>query len=142
MRTYPMNSPASLPEKRKTRSLTFELVEQLSAEIQTGVLISGQKLPTEAAIMAGADDVQSTGEQWEITCAAGNFATVRDELATTIGDALEANLTYVPTQMQAINNLETAQTILKLVDALEADDDVQTVTTNLDLPEDLAAKLA
>ena len=52
MRTYPMNSPTSLPEKRKTRSLTFELVDQLSAEIQTGVLISGQKLPTEAAIMA------------------------------------------------------------------------------------------
>lgn len=52
MRTYPMNSQASSPEKRKTRSLTFELVEQLSAEIQKGTLISGQKLPTEAAIMA------------------------------------------------------------------------------------------
>jgi DNA-binding FadR family transcriptional regulator len=52
MRTYPMNSQPSSPAKRKTRSLTFELVEQLSAEIQKGTLISGQKLPTEAAIMA------------------------------------------------------------------------------------------
>jgi len=52
MRTYPMNSQPSSPEKRKTRSLTFELVDQLSAEIQNGVLISGQKLPTEAAIMS------------------------------------------------------------------------------------------
>lgn len=52
MRTYPMNSPASPPETRKTRSLTFELVDQLGAEIQNGALISGQKLPTEAAIMA------------------------------------------------------------------------------------------
>lgn len=52
MRTYPMNSLVTAPENRKTRSLTFELVEQLSAEMQTGTLISGQKLPTEAAIMA------------------------------------------------------------------------------------------
>lgn len=51
MRTYPMNSPDATPEKRKNRSLTSELVEQLSAEIHKGSLISGQKLPTEAAIM-------------------------------------------------------------------------------------------
>jgi DNA-binding FadR family transcriptional regulator len=51
MRTYPMNNPQAAPEKRKTRSLTFELVEQLSTEIQNGTLSSGQKLPTEAAIM-------------------------------------------------------------------------------------------
>ena len=52
MRTYPMNSPAAPAEKRKTRSLTAELVDQLSADIQKGELISGQKLATEAAIMA------------------------------------------------------------------------------------------
>jgi DNA-binding FadR family transcriptional regulator len=52
MRVYPMNNPLNHPEKRKTRSLTFELVDQLSAEMQNGTLISGQKLPTEAAIMA------------------------------------------------------------------------------------------
>jgi DNA-binding FadR family transcriptional regulator len=51
MRTYPMNTPQAEPEKRKTRSLTSELVDQLSAEIQTGTLDRGQKLPTEAAIM-------------------------------------------------------------------------------------------
>lgn len=52
MRIYPMNSQPATPEKRKTRSLTFELVDQLSTEIQNGTLVSGQKLPTEAAIMA------------------------------------------------------------------------------------------
>ena len=51
MRIYPMNSPQVAPEKRKSRSLTFELVDQLSSEIQNGTLSSGQKLPTEAAIM-------------------------------------------------------------------------------------------
>ena len=52
MRTYPMNTPQVDTGKRKSRSLTFELVDQLSTEIQNGSLSSGQKLPTEAAIMA------------------------------------------------------------------------------------------
>lgn len=47
-----MNTPTAEAPKRKTRSLTFELVDQLSTEIQSGTLNSGQKLPTEAAIMA------------------------------------------------------------------------------------------
>ena len=46
-----MNTPQAAPEKRKSRSLTFELVDQLGTEIQNGTLSSGQKLPTEAAIM-------------------------------------------------------------------------------------------
>ena len=46
-----MNTPEVAPEKRKSRSLTYELVDQLSADIQNGSLQSGQKLPTEAAIM-------------------------------------------------------------------------------------------
>jgi DNA-binding FadR family transcriptional regulator len=52
MRIYPMNSPQAAPEKRKSRSLTSELVDQLSADMRNGSLQSGQKLPTEAAIMA------------------------------------------------------------------------------------------
>lgn len=51
MRIYPMNTPHAAPEKRKPRSLTHELVVQLSADIRNGNLQSGQKLPTEAAIM-------------------------------------------------------------------------------------------
>lgn len=52
MGIYPMNTPTAEAPKRKTRSLTFGLVDQLSTEIQNGTLNSGQKLPTEAAIMA------------------------------------------------------------------------------------------
>ncbi len=47
-----MNTLSSTSPKRKTRSLTFELVEQLGAEIQNGSLTQGQKLPTEAAALA------------------------------------------------------------------------------------------
>lgn len=100
---------------------------------------------TEAALNAGADDVQNTGEGaeavWEITCASTDFASVKDALEKTLGMPAEANLTYVPTQTQTVTELETAQSIVRMVEMLEADDDVQTVTTNLDLPPDLAARL-
>jgi YebC/PmpR family DNA-binding regulatory protein len=96
---------------------------------------------TEAAINAGADDIQNSGEQWEITCAPADFAGVRDTLIKTLGEPAEAGLTYLPTQTQTVTDLETAQAILKMVEALEADDDVQEVATNLDLPDTLAAQL-
>lgn len=95
----------------------------------------------EAAILAGAQDVESDEESYTITTAVADFATVRDELTQQFGEPEEAELTYVPTQMQTVTNLETAQQIMKLVEQLEADDDVQTVITNLDLPEEIATQL-
>ncbi|HEX2858659.1 MAG TPA: YebC/PmpR family DNA-binding transcriptional regulator [Alphaproteobacteria bacterium] len=103
--------------------------------------IGNEDKVTEAALNAGADDIQNTGEMWEITSAPSDFTAVRDALAKTLGEPTESNLTYIPTQLQAVTDLETAQSIMKMVEMLEADDDVQTVTTNLDLPEDIAAKL-
>jgi YebC/PmpR family DNA-binding regulatory protein len=104
--------------------------------------VGNEEKVTDAALNAGADDIQNTGDNWEITSAPSDFTAVRDALEKALGAPLEANLTYIPTQTQQVTDLETAQNVMKMVEMLEADDDVQTVTTNLDLPEDLAAKLA
>jgi YebC/PmpR family DNA-binding regulatory protein len=95
----------------------------------------------EAAIMAGADDVESDAESQTIYTSVPDFGAVRDALIPTLGEPEAAELTYLATQTQTVTNLETAQQIMKMVEALENDDDVQSVTTNLDLPEDLAAQL-
>ena len=95
----------------------------------------------EAAIEAGADDVQTDEEQHRILTAPTDFTRVRDAVAKTLGDAASADLTWLPTNTQAVTDLETAQTIMKMVEQLEADDDVQDVITNLDLPDTLAAQL-
>lgn len=95
----------------------------------------------EAAIMAGAEDVQSDDETHTILTSVPDFGTVRDELTAQFGEPETAELTYIATQTQTVTNLEAAQQIMKMVEVLEADDDVQSVTTNLDLPAEIAAKL-
>lgn len=96
---------------------------------------------TDAAILAGADDVEKIEDGFIIYTAATDFAAVRDELAKTLGEASESTLTYLPTQTQHVSNLETAQTIQKMLDALDNDDDVQLAIPNWDVADDIATQL-
>lgn len=113
---------------------------------QCGVLtypltIGSEDKMTELAIMAGAEDVETGEDAYTIQTTVTDFGSVRDALAADLGDAVSAELTYIPTQMQTVEALETVQQIMKMVETLEADDDVQTVTTNLHIPDALADKL-
>lgn len=96
----------------------------------------------EAAIMAGAEDADADDESHLITTSVGGFGLVRDELIAEFGEPVTAELAYIPTQMQAVTDLEIAQSIMKMIDTLENDDDVQSVVSNMELPDDLAEKLA
>lgn len=96
---------------------------------------------TEAAIEAGADDVQDNGDGYDVLCAPGDFAAVREALTKALGEPVESTLTYVPTQTQAVAVLETAQTIQKMLDALDADDDVQDVVVNWDVVDEVAERM-
>lgn len=96
----------------------------------------------EAAIMAGAEDAENDDAEHLITTSVAGFGLVRDELASEFGEATNTELVYIPTQMQAVTDLETAQTIFKMIDVLENDDDVQSVVSNMDLPDELAEQLA
>lgn len=93
-----------------------------------------------AAIEAGADDVESDEEGHWVYCAMENLSEVSDALEAELGEATEAKLIWKP-QNRTDVDLETAQKLMKLIDTLEDDDDVQTVTANFDVPEDVAAQL-
>ena len=95
----------------------------------------------EAGIMAGAEDVESDELEHVITTSVGGFGTVRDQLAADFGEAEEAELAYIPTQMQAVSSLEIAQSVMKMVEQLENDDDVQAVVTNMELTDEIEAAL-
>lgn len=96
----------------------------------------------EAAIMAGAEDAENDDAEHLVTTSVAGFGLVRDELITEFGEPTNAELAYIAVQMQAVTDLEIAQTVLKMVDVLESDDDVQSVVTNMDLSDDLADQLA
>lgn len=93
-----------------------------------------------AAIEAGAEDVESDDEGHWIYTADGDLAAVSDALESELGESKESKLIWKPQNRTEVN-LETAQKLMRLVEALEDDDDVQSVTANFDVPEDVAAQL-
>jgi YebC/PmpR family DNA-binding regulatory protein len=94
----------------------------------------------EAAVEAGAENCESDDDYHNITTAMEDLAAVRDALEAKYGEAEKADLIWQPNTMSEINE-DQASTMMKLIDALEDDDDVQTVTTNMDVPDDIMEKL-
>lgn len=94
----------------------------------------------EEGIEAGAENVEEQDEAIEVTCSTEDFAQVRDHLMEKVGDPTESKLMWRPTNLSAAN-LDTAKTLMKLVDVLEDLDDVQNVYTNADITDDIAAQL-
>ena len=94
----------------------------------------------EAAVEAGADNVESNGDGHEVTCAPDDFSTVRDALADRFGDPREARLAWQPrTTIEVDGN--NAETLLKLLDALDDNDDVQHVSANFEIAEETMTRL-
>ena len=95
----------------------------------------------EAAIEAGADNAESTPDGHEVTCAVEDFFTVRDALEARFGAPDSASVEWRPTTNAALDE-ERAQAVLKLVDVLEDNDDVQNVYTNIEIPDALLQRLS
>ena len=93
----------------------------------------------EAAIEGGADDVTSDGVHI-VTCAFESIGEVSSALAAKFGEAETVKIVWKPNVMAPVD-FEKAETLMKLVDALDEDDDVQNVFTNADIPDDVMAKL-
>ncbi len=102
---------------------------------------SGDELLMQA-IEAGADDVQDdmneNGEAESIVYTeAKALAKVRDNLKAAGIDILEAELTYVPNNTVEVSDANTAGKIMRLMDALDACDDVTNTHVNFDIAEEL-----
>lgn len=95
----------------------------------------------EAAVEAGADNAESDDYTHEIICNPDTFSSVRDALAEKFGDAETARLSWKPNDLIAINDVDQATKLMKLIDILEDNDDVQYVEGNYDIPDDIAEKL-
>ncbi|HEY9538183.1 MAG TPA: YebC/PmpR family DNA-binding transcriptional regulator [Kiloniellaceae bacterium] len=94
----------------------------------------------EAAVEAGASNVESSAELHEVTCDPDDFTAVRDALTEKFGDPTSAELTWRPQTTVAIDE-ERAQTMLKLLDMLDESDDVQRVSANFEISDDVMARL-
>ncbi|MGX9965749.1 YebC/PmpR family DNA-binding transcriptional regulator [Roseomonas sp. F4] len=86
----------------------------------------------EAAIEAGADDVESGEDGHEISCAVEDFAAVRDALEQKFGTAEAGKLEWWPSTTIDLDE-EKAREVLKLLDILDDHDDVQNVYANFEV---------
>ena len=94
----------------------------------------------ETAVEAGASNVESSDDGHEITCEPDDFSAVRDSLIETYGDPEEAYLAWKPQTLTALDE-DKAQTMLKLIDTLDDSDDVQRVSANFEVADDVLARL-
>ena len=94
-----------------------------------------------AAIEAGAEDVESSEDGHIIWCADTDLNEVTAALETELGESEEAQLSWRPSTTTELD-LEAMQKLMKLIDALEDDDDVQRVTTNFEASDAVMDQLA
>ena len=95
----------------------------------------------EAALEAGAEDVQSGDDGHDIFCEPDDFHAVLEALEPSLGEPASAGLEWRPQNTIEVNEKE-AETLLKLIDSLEDNDDVQRVSANFDIPEDVMERLS
>lgn len=94
----------------------------------------------EAALEAGAEDVESSEDEHSIWTAMDSLHEVAKAVEATLGEAESAKLAWKPQVLVEVDEANAA-TLLKMIDALEDDDDVQTVWGNYDVSDEVMAKL-
>ena len=91
---------------------------------------------------AGADDVRHEDTSYEVTCSVDDLAAVRRALEEAGFEVESAELTMLPKTTVRIDDESAARRLLRLIDALEENDDVQDVYANFDIPEGILEAVA
>ena len=117
-------------------SFLFDHVGSIVFEAQVG---SADEV-FEAAVEAGAENAESSEDSHEILCAPDDFSSVRDALAERFGDPREARLTWKPQSTVDIDEA-AAESLVKLLDVLDDNDDVQHVSANFEIADEVLARL-
>jgi YebC/PmpR family DNA-binding regulatory protein len=95
-----------------------------------------------AAADGGADDIEQDGTVFQITSAPEQLASVRAAVETAGFTVESAELMLVPKTTVAVDDESKARQVMRLVDALEENDDVQDVYANFDIPEQVLEAVA
>ena len=94
----------------------------------------------EAALEAGADDLRDEGDVWEIQTAMADFNAVREAFEAAGLEMISAELNQVPQTTMEVD-LETARKLLRFIELLEDNDDVQNVYSDADISDEIMAQL-
>ena len=109
-------------------------------EIRYPARAAGDEAMFEAALEAGAQDVVSSADGHEVACAAGDLHAVAAALTGRFGDPDSAKLVWRPQSTVAVGEGD-AQTLFNLLDALDDNDDVQSVSANYEIAQETMERL-
>src|ERR1700682_2819952 len=124
---------------RETNSVSF-MFSRLGV-VRYPASVAGEDEMLEAAIEAGADNVESGPDGHEVTTSIEGFFAVRDALEARFGVPELAKLDWRPTTTVMLDE-ERAAAVMKLLDVLEDNDDVQNVYANFDISEAVLQKMS
>jgi YebC/PmpR family DNA-binding regulatory protein len=94
---------------------------------------------TEVAVDAGAEDLADEGDRWVVTSAPTDLAAVRSALEAAGMAPESAELAMVATSTVPVTEEGEARKVLRLIEALDDEDDVQNVWSNFDIPDEILA---
>ena len=118
-------------------SFMFDRVGQVTYRAQA----ASEETAMEAAIEAGADDVESDTDAHTIYTPFETTSEVAEALTGSLGEPQTVNMVWRPKSLVPVSG-DQAATLMKLIDALEDDDDVQNVYANFDISDEDLARLA
>jgi transcriptional/translational regulatory protein YebC/TACO1 len=110
-------------------------------QILYGPEAGSEDVVMEAAIEAGAEDVESSEDGHVIYTEPTALAEVAAALEERLGEAGSARLVWKPQTLTPVDE-DVASTLMKLISALEDDDDVQNVTANFEISDEVMERLA
>ncbi len=110
------------------------------SKAQAGKTITEDDL-LEATLDADPEDVSDEGETFKVICDPSAVVEVRKAVQAAGLDYESAEVQFVPQYGQAIDSVEVAEKLFKLLDAIEDLDDVQNVYTNEDVPDEIGEQL-
>ena len=117
-------------------SFMFDKVGQIIYPVE----ITNADSMFEAALEAGAQDVETDNDNHLVTTVPEDFNSAREKLEEIFGAPEEAQLTWVAQNILDVNE-DQARTLLKFIDTLEDNDDVQSLSFNFEISDEILTKL-
>ena len=102
---------------------------------------SSEEQLMEIALEAGADDIQLVDDQFEITCPLDAYSSVTNALEAANIPVEAKQLTRIPANTVDVTDLDTAKSVLKLIELLDDHDDVQGVAANFNISNEIMAAI-
>ncbi|MHC4187355.1 MAG: YebC/PmpR family DNA-binding transcriptional regulator, partial [Planctomycetota bacterium] len=96
----------------------------------------------EIALSSGADDMENTGQVYEITCEVGAYEGLKNAIAAKEIPTEVAEISMVPQNHVSVADESTARKILNLMEEFDDHDDVQNVYANFDIPDEIVSKVS